>query len=192
MATVLPFTNAKKELYFPRMATFYDNVAQPLAWTAPRFATGAALVIQGIQLMKDPLGMTAFFDGIGFHPGAVWSIVLLVILVLGGALLALGLYTRPAALAVGVMLLVTLWYHLTYPFGTQLLTQEGVTAVTSTAGLLTREGYALLADGGRSFVELAQAKSVLLSILWSGIAFLFAAFGGGYFSLDRKFLRKRY
>jgi|SRR5690606_27436974 len=192
MASALPFTNTKKELHFPRLATFYDNFAQPVAWTALRFVVGAALVVQAIPLIKDPLSMTGFFESIGFFPGHVWSPVLLVVQVLGGILIAVGLYTRPAAFAVGIMLLVTLWYHLTHPFGADLLTREGVQMFSSTSGLLTRDGYALLGDGGRYFTELAQAKAVLTSLLWSGTAFLFAAFGGGYMSLDRKLLRKRY
>lgn len=191
MATALPFTNTKKDLRFPRLGPFYDNFAQPLAWAALRFVVGAALVIQAIPLILDPMSMTNFFEGIGFRPGHVWSIVLLVVQVLGGVLIAIGLYTRPAAFAVGIMLLVTLWYHLTYPFGSSLLTQEGMQALTASRGM-TREGYALLADGGRSFVQLAQEKSLLTSLLWAGTAFLFAAFGGGYLSLDRKLLRKRY
>jgi putative oxidoreductase len=192
MATALPFTNIKKELHFPKLATFYDHIAQPFAWAALRFTAGAALVILGIPLIKDPLSMTVFFEGIGFLPGHVWSVTLMIVQVFGGILLAIGLYTRPAALAVGVMLLVTLWYHITYPFGTELITRDGLKALTAGSGMLTSDGYALLKDGGRYFAELAQAKATLLSLLWSGVAFLFAAFGGGYLSLDRKFLRKRY
>lgn len=192
MATALPFTNIKKELHFPKLAAFYDHIAQPFAWVALRFTAGAALVVQGIPLIKDPLSMTGFFEGIGFLPGHVWSVTLLIVQVLGGFLIAIGLYTRPAALAVGTMLLVTLWYHFTYPFGPELFTSEGMKELASNPGMLTSDGSALLKDGGRYFAELAQAKAVLLSLLWSGIAFLFAAFGGGYLSLDRKLLRKRY
>lgn len=192
MATALPFTNTKKEPRFPKLATFYDNFAQPFAWTAFRFTVGAALVFTAIPLLKDPLSMTGFFEGIGFHPGNVWSIVLLFVHILGGILIAIGLYTRPAAFAVGVMLLVTLWYHLTHPFGSVLITQEGLQVLNAASGTLTRDGYALLSDGGRSFAQMAQQKAVLTSVLWAGAAFLFAAFGGGYLSLDRKLLRKRY
>ena len=192
MAIPLPFTNTKKELRYPRLGAFYDGFAQPIAWTALRVATGAALIFQGLPLIKDPMSMTGFFDSIGFMPGTIWSPVLTAVQVLGGALILLGLYTRPAALAVGIMLLVTLWYHLTHPFGSALLTRDGMELFAQNGGHFTREAYVLLADGGRNFVETAQAKAVLTSLLWSGAAFLFAAFGGGYMSLDRKVLRKRF
>lgn len=192
MATALPFTNTKKELHFPKLATFYDNFAQPVAWVALRLTVGVALVVQAIPLLKDPMSMASFLEGIGFYPGNVWSPVLMVIQVLGGVLIALGLYTRPAAFAVGIMMLITLWYFITHPFGGSLLTREGIQTLTGNSGLLTSDGFALLSDGGRSFVELAQMKAVLTSLLWSGAAFLFAAFGGGYMSIDRKMLRKRY
>lgn len=192
MATALPFTNTKKELRFPKLATFYDNFAQPFAWIALRFTTGAALVIQGTPLIRDPMSMAGFLEGIGFFPGTLWSPVLMVVHLVGGLLIVLGLYTRPAAFAVGIMLLVTLWYHLTHPYGTDLLTREGVRVFTENSGLLTRDGYALLVDGGKSFMEMAQAKAVLTSLFWAGATFLFAAFGGGYLSVDRKMFRKRY
>lgn len=192
MAITLPFTNTKKELRFPRLGAFYDGFAQPIAWSVLRIATGAALVVQGLPLIKDPLSMASFFESIGFIPGTIWSPVLTIVQVLGGILIMLGLYTRPAALAVGIMLLVTLWYHLTHPFGGDLLTREGMQLFAENAGHFTRDGYTLLADGGKNFVQNAQAKAVLTSLLWSGAAFLFAAFGGGYMSLDRRLLRKRY
>ncbi|GGA59443.1 hypothetical protein GCM10011385_11460 [Nitratireductor aestuarii] len=192
MATALPFTNTKKELHFPKLATFYDRVAQPFAWVALRFTAGAILVVQSIPLIKDPLSMASFFEGIGFLPGHVWSVTLLIVQVVGGALLALGLYTRPAAFAVGVMLLVTLWFHLAHPFDNQLITSAGLQVLTAGPDMLTQTGYTLLKDGGRHFAELAQGKAELLSLFWAGIAFLYAAFGGGYLSLDRMILRKRY
>ena len=192
MAITLPFTNTKKELRFPRLGAFYDGFAQPFAWTALRIATGAALVVKGLPLIKDPLSMATFFESIGFIPGTIWSPVLTIVQVLGGLLIMLGLYTRPAALAVGIMLLVTLWYHLTHSFSDDLLTREGMQLFAQNAGHFTREGYTLLADGGKSLVQGAKEQAILTSLLWSGTAFLFAAFGGGYMSLDRKVLRKRY
>jgi len=192
MATALPFTNTKKELRFPKMATFYDHFAQPLAWLALRFTVGAALIIQGIPLVMDPLSMKSFLEGIGLFPGHVWSPLLMMIQVLGGILIVIGLFTRPAALVVATMLLVTLWYHLAHPFGTILVTEKGLEALTSTTGMMTKDGYLLLSDGGLYFTSLAQSKAVMTSLLWSGAALLFAAFGGGYLSLDRRYLRKRY
>lgn len=41
------------------------------------------------------------------------------------------------------------------------------------------------------FLELVQGKAEYASLYWTGGAFLYAAFGGGYFSLDR-LLRKRF
>lgn len=51
---------------------------------------------------------------------------------------------------------------------------------------------ARLADGGQTFLHQVQTKAELASLFWTGGAFLFAAFGGGYLSLDRLLFKKQF
>lgn len=192
MSNPSPFSNERDRLVLPFLGGFYDRVAQPFAWTALRVAVGLMLVVEGWPKILNPMGQVGFVEGLGFHPGWLWSPALAVVQVLGGALIALGLFTRPAALANGVMLLATLWFHVSHPYGSALLTPEGVQALTSGAsGFFTPDAAARLADGGGAFLHQVQTKAEQNSLFWSGGAFLFAAFGGGWWSLDR-LLRKRF
>ena len=47
----------------------------------------------------------------GFVPGTFWSPLLSFTEFFGGLLLAIGLLTRPAAVATSILLLVTIYYH---------------------------------------------------------------------------------
>lgn len=191
MTSPAPFSNEKETLFLPFLSGFYDRFAQPFAWTALRVAVGLMLVVEGWPKILNPLGQVGFVEGIGFYPGWLWSPFLAVVQVLGGLLIALGLFTRPAALASGVMLAVTLWFHITHPYGTALLTPEGIAAVTNTP-YLTPAGAQRLADGGAAFLHTVQTKAEQNSLFWTGSTLLFAAFGGGYWSVDRHFLKKRF
>ncbi|SMD20086.1 hypothetical protein [Rhizobium sp. RU36D] len=51
---------------------------------------------------------------------------------------------------------------------------------------------ARLGDGGTKFLHQVQTKAELASLFWTGGVFLFAAFGGGYLSLDRLLFRKQF
>ena len=147
------FSNDKNHLIIPPLSTFYDRIAQPMAWTIFRLAVGGMLVIEGWPKIMAPFAQVGFVEKLGFFPGWLWSPTLAVLQVLGGLLIALGLFTRPAALANGVMLAITLYFHMANPYGDAFLTQAGIDA---------------------------------------GGAFLFAAFGGGYLSLDRLMFRKQF
>jgi putative oxidoreductase len=56
----------------------------------------------------------------------------------------------------------------------------------------TPNGVARLADGGVNFLVQVQDKAEQDSLFWTGGAFLFAAFGGGYLSLDRLLFKKQF
>jgi putative oxidoreductase len=58
--------------------------------------------------------------------------------------------------------------------------------------LFTPAAAVRLADGGARFLEQVQEKAEIASLFWTGGAFLFAAFGGGYLSLDRRLFRKSF
>ena len=185
------FSNPKERLVFPFLRDFYQRIAQPLAWTVFRLAIGLTLTIEGWPKITNPFAQIGFVENMGFYPGWLWSPLLAVLQVFGGFLIAIGLFTRPAALACGVMLAITLWFHLTHPYGNRFLTPEAIAAIANGGGeYLTADGLRRLADGGATFLHSVQIKAEQTSLFWTGGAFIFAAFGGGYWSVDRIFLKK--
>ena len=101
-------------------------------------------------------------------------------------MIAVGLLTRPVALANAIMLAVTIWFHVTHPYGDAFLTAEGIAFLTANAHFLTADGQAqLLGDGGTAFLHQVQDKAEFNSTFWFAGAAIIAAFGGGAISLDR-------
>jgi len=192
MAYTPVFENERKDLIIPALGGFYEKVAQPMAWSIFRLAVGGMLVVEGWPKLMAPLAQVGFVENLGFYPGWLWSPVLALIQVVGGILIAVGLFTRPAALASGVMLAITLWYHFAHPYGDALLTQAGIDALKAGGEYFTPTGVARLADGGAKFLHQVQEKAEQDSLFWTGGAFLFAAFGGGYLSLDRLLFKKQF
>jgi putative oxidoreductase len=192
MTDTLIFNNERNKLVIPFLGNFYERVAQPMAWSLLRLAIGGMLTIEGWPKIMAPFAQTGFVEGIGFYPGWLWSPVLAALQFFGGMLIAVGLFTRPIALANGLMLAITLWFHYSHPYGDAFLTQAGIDALKAGGDLFTPTGAARLADGGARFLEQVQGKAELASLFWTGGAFLFAAFGGGYLSLDRLLLRKQF
>lgn len=192
MTDTLIFNNGQNKLVIPFLGNFYERVAQPMAWSLLRLAIGGMLTIEGWPKIMAPFAQTGFVEGIGFYPGWLWSPVLAALQFFGGMFIAVGLFTRPIALANGVMLAITLWFHYSHPYGDAFLTQAGIDALKAGGDLFTPTGAARLTDGGARFLEQVQGKAELASLFWTGGTFLFAAFGGGYLSLDRLLLRKQF
>jgi putative oxidoreductase len=192
MAYTPVFENEPKELIIPALGGFYERVAQPMAWTVFRVAIGGMLVLEGWPKLMAPMAQVGFVEGLGFHPGWLFSPMLAVMQVLGGLLIALGLFTRPAALANGIMLAITLWYHFAHPYGDAVLTQAGIDALKTGSDFFTPNAMARIADGGAKFLHQVQEKAEQNSLFWTGGAFIFAAFGGGYLSLDRLLFKKQF
>lgn len=186
------FSNEKDSLIIPPLSGFYDRIAQPMAWTIFRLAVGGMLVVEGWPKIMAPMAQIGFVENLGFYPGWLWSPMLAVLQVFGGLFIALGLFTRPAALANGVMLAITLWFHFSHPYPDAFLTTAGIDALKAGGDLFTPEALTRLGDGGSKFLHQVQAKAELASLFWTGGAFLFAAFGGGYLSLDRLLFKKQF
>lgn len=185
------FDNSPDTLIIPALSPVYDKFAQPLAWTVFRIAVGGILVAEGWPKLLAPFGQVGFVEAMGFYPGWLWSPMLAVMQFFGGILIVLGLFTRPVALANGVMLGITLYFHYSRPFGHAFLTPDGIAALKAGSTFFTDAARFRLADGGVKFLDLVQGKAEYASLYWMGGAFLYAAFGGGYFSLDR-LLKKRF
>ncbi|WP_319410372.1 DoxX family protein [uncultured Cohaesibacter sp.] len=184
------FNNSRERLFIPALGPFYDKFAQPIGWSVLRIAMGLSLAYAGWPKIQNPFAMTGFVESIGFAPGWLFSPLLAGILFFGGLLLAAGLFTRPVALACGVAILVTLYYHIIAPYPPVFLTAEGIEALTANPEYFTPGAAYHLKDGGAAFLAMAQSKALTNSFYWAGGILLFAAFGGGYFSLDQLIKKK--
>lgn len=178
--------------YLPFLAGFYDRFAQPVAWTAFRVAIGGMLVVEGYAKIIAPMAQVGFVENLGFYPGWLWSPMLAAMQFFGGMMIALGLFTRPIALANAVMLLITLWFHFAHPYGHAFLTDGGIAALKAGSDLFTPTASMRLMDGGTKFLEQVQTKAELASLFWTGGAFLFAACGAGAWSIDRLVLKREF
>lgn len=179
-------------LIIPALGGFYRSFAQPAAWVVLRVAVGIILAIEGWSKMMAPMAMTGFVESIGFHPGWFWSPFLAALQFFGGLAVAVGLFTRPIALANAVMLAITYWFHAANPYGAAFLTPAGIEALTSNSELFTPQAMRRLADGGAQFLAQVQGKAEHLSLVWTLAMALFAAHGGGPLSVDRSILKKEF
>ena len=82
-----------------------------VAETIMRVVAGLALTVHGSSKIIVPFGAAAMTERLGFYPGVFWSPLLSATEFFGGMLIAIGLATRPAALAGCFVLLVTVWFH---------------------------------------------------------------------------------
>jgi putative oxidoreductase len=99
------------------LASLFQTLA-PLADALLRIAVGLALVPHGLRNtfgFFPNTGMPAlslaalakYLDDSGYRPGKFWALAISITQLVGGPLLALGLFTRPVAAVVLVFLLVT-------------------------------------------------------------------------------------
>jgi putative oxidoreductase len=97
-------------LIIPALGRLYASLGD-FAYTLLRVLSGIGLVTHGYAKILDPFGNIGMVEGLGFYPGTIWSPLLAATEFFGGLFLALGLLTRPAALAATISLLVTVWFH---------------------------------------------------------------------------------
>ena len=187
------FQNPKSRMILPFMGGFYDAFAQPLAWVGFRALIGLMLVYESLGKVEAPLAQAGFVESIGFYPGWFWSPLLAYLQFVGGVAIAIGLLTRPFALANAAMLAITLWFHVAHPYGDVFLTASGMDFLKSGAqNVFTPAALSLFKDGGAAFLEQVQEKAELLSLLWTGGAAFLAAFGGGPWSVDRLLIKREF
>lgn len=188
------FDTPRERLYLPFLSRFYSDFAQPFGWLAFRLVIGGWLVWEGWAKIQNPMALSGFVESLGIYPGWLFSPLMAVANFFGGILIVIGLWTRPAALANAVMLLVTWWFHVTHPYGDAFLTQAGIDYLTANPDLLTAAGQAqLLPDGGAAFLNGptgVQLKANTNSLFWAAGAAIIAALGGGWLSVDRRMRRE--
>jgi len=104
-------------LFFPQLGHLYQSLA-PWAEALLRAFVGLALVPHGLRNtfgMWPSTGVRSHnlaelarqLDADGYRPGKFWALAISITQLVGGPLLALGLFTRPAALAIVVFLVVS-------------------------------------------------------------------------------------
>ncbi len=96
----------------------FDRLA-PLAWPLIRITAGLLLVPHGAQKLFGwfgGYGLTGtgqYFEGtLGMEPGVLFALAAGLIEFVGGLAIALGLFTRPAALVASAFLAVALTVHI--------------------------------------------------------------------------------
>ena len=185
-------SSPRERLILPFLAPFYHGVAQPVGWAVFRVIIGGLLMVEGWPKIIAPMAQVGFVENVlGWPAGWFFSPLLAVLQFFGGFLIAIGLLTRPAALANAVMLAITLGFHIANPYGDAFLTAEGLEVLKANSQYLTAEGQArLLTDGGAGFLHQVQAKAEFNSTFWAAGAALIAAFGGGRISVDRMLRRE--
>lgn len=180
-------------MILPFMGPFYDRIAIPMAYIGLRLIVGGMLVVAGWPKIAAPFAMGGFVESLGLYPGWFWSPFLAVLEFVGGLFIIAGFLTRPVALASGIMLGVTYWFHVNNPFGAALLTPEGIAAIAENTAYYTAEGLNHMAqDGGAQFLQTVQSKTTGLSAMWAVAALVLAAFGAGPLSVDRTILKREF
>jgi putative oxidoreductase len=104
----------------PALAPLYNALAEP-AYALTRFTAGAFLVPHGMWKLFGITGsqeeMISFFSSIGLEPAAVLVYAVGLVEFVGGILIAIGLWTRPAALAATITTATAaLYFHLPLGF----------------------------------------------------------------------------
>ncbi|RWO24086.1 DoxX family protein [Mesorhizobium sp.] len=102
--------NPSTNLVVPALGSLYAAL-NTTSETILRAVAGIFLTIHGSGKIIDPLGAAEMVEGLGFYPGAFWSVLLACTEFFGGIFIAIGLLTRPAAFAGMFVLLVTVWFH---------------------------------------------------------------------------------
>jgi putative oxidoreductase len=102
---------ATQRLYIPALGGIYSAVSE-FAEPILRIALGAILIPHGMQKLFGAFGgmglsgNAALFDKLGYTPGMFWGTLVGCTELIGGILLILGLFTRFAAAAVLIFMIV--------------------------------------------------------------------------------------
>src|SRR3954452_12737750 len=109
-------TGGSRRLVIPALSPVYHALS-PLMEPLLRVTAGLLLVPHGAQKLFGAFGggglagTAQFLDSAGFTPGWAWALALGCVEFSGGLLLALGLFTRPVAVAVAVFMAQAVLFH---------------------------------------------------------------------------------
>ena len=110
----------KRKLIIPALGGIYEALA-PWAYPIVRFAAGAILMVHGYAKLF--LGSAQFvadkiLPNLGFYPPLAWAYFLGALELAGGAMIAIGLLTRPIAFALVIeFLIITFGWNFRFGFG---------------------------------------------------------------------------
>ena len=111
---------ANSRYYVPALGSIYDKL-DPYALPLLRIAMGLILIPHGCQKLFGWFhglgfeGFTQLFDKLGYHPGAVYTVIAGTIELVGGICLVLGLFTRGWSLLLVIFMV----------FGVQFTSEKG-------------------------------------------------------------------
>jgi putative oxidoreductase len=101
--------------YIPALAALYSSV-ETLVLPLLRLGLGVILMAHGAQKLFGMFGGMGFsgnaalFDRLGYSPGMFWGTLVGSTETFGGLLLAIGLFTRPAALSIVVFMIFAIHF----------------------------------------------------------------------------------
>ena len=106
---------AATRLYIPALGPIYEKIT-PFALPILRVGIGLILIPHGAQKLFGWFGgmgyekFVALFNALGYRPGAFWLTLVALTEFVGGILLVLGLFTRFAALALVIFMIVAVHF----------------------------------------------------------------------------------
>lgn len=106
---------AKSRYYIPALGGVYEKL-MPFALPILRIGLGLILIPHGAQKLFGWFGGAGFarfiqiFESVGYKPGALWVTLVALTEFVGGILLVLGLFTRFAAGAVVIFMIVAVHF----------------------------------------------------------------------------------
>jgi putative oxidoreductase len=106
---------ATTRLYIPALAPIYERLT-PFALPILRIGIGLILIPHGAQKLFGWFGgmgfekFVALFNTLGYRPGIFWLTLVALTEFVGGILLVLGLFTRFAALALVIFMIVAVHF----------------------------------------------------------------------------------
>jgi putative oxidoreductase len=101
--------------YIPALGNLYARF-EPLVLPLLRAGLGIILLAHGCQKLFGMFGgmgvrgNAALFERLGYSPGMFWGNLVGCTEVIGGALLVLGLFTRPAALSIVIFMIFSIHF----------------------------------------------------------------------------------
>jgi putative oxidoreductase len=106
-------TQTETKLLFPALKQFYDFV-EPLSWLLIRLTVGLMIIPHGIPKLMAGVTATAAMalERRGIGAAEPFAVVLMILETLGGLCVALGLFTRFFAVAIGIEMMVIVYHHL--------------------------------------------------------------------------------
>ena len=101
--------------YIPALGNLWASL-ESYALSILRAGLGIVLMAHGCQKLFGMFGgmglnaNAALFDRLGYHPGMFWGTLVGCTETIGGALLVIGLFTRPAALSVVIFMIFSIHF----------------------------------------------------------------------------------